>query len=370
PHANESWWAISTFFLFKPKKDEDGEGISDGRKLWTDISDWYEGQNNKASMARMARAKIAQTILHKNGDIGTYLTILEEQFQLLEDSNDSMSERHQVETICNNISDTRYSMECAIISADQCIDAEETKRKLHRLEISSKQKHAMQVRENVTEARGRGGGRTGRRGGGRGRGLYRGRGRARRFDEDNNDKKSSKIKWVKCERCDKPGHFSADCPSFNNGESTASAITQIDQSSDDDDNASETSRSRSSSRKRSRVNFVGIGKIVQVASSLSRESQISQKSEDQDTTKLISDSAANISVLGDNWYLIGKSRRTIDIVGFVEELERRDLPIVNALAKTYLPNGKPILLHVNEAAYLGQGDSLLSKIQVGSSNTC
>ncbi|MGH3054113.1 MAG: hypothetical protein ACRDL7_03945, partial [Gaiellaceae bacterium] len=47
-------------------------------------------------------------------------------------------------------------------------------------------------------------------------------------------------------------------------------------------------------------------------------------------------------------------------------MTRKNLHIVNAVAKTYLPNGKAILLQVNEAAYLGTGDSLLSKIQVGS----
>ncbi|MGH7954782.1 MAG: hypothetical protein ACREOZ_02355, partial [Gloeomargaritales cyanobacterium] len=88
--------------------------------------------------------------------------------------------------------------------------------------------------------------------------------------------------------------------------------------------------------------------------------------QEQTNRKLISDSAANISVIGDNWYIIERSLRTIDIVGFAEDLERKDVPIVNAITKTYLPNGKGILLQVNEAAYLNHGDSLLSKIQVGS----
>ncbi|MGH7973894.1 MAG: hypothetical protein ACREBR_00110, partial [bacterium] len=88
---------------------------------------------------------------------------------------------------------------------------------------------------------------------------------------------------------------------------------------------------------------------------------------DQAYSKLISDSAANISVLGDNWYVVERSMRTIDIVGFAEDLERKDVPIVNAITKTILPSGKSILLQVNEEAYLSKGDSLLSKIQVGSS---
>ncbi|MGH7974244.1 MAG: hypothetical protein ACREBR_01865 [bacterium] len=40
----------------KNKKDLDGDVIPDGLQLWTQLSDWYEGENNKASMARMARA--------------------------------------------------------------------------------------------------------------------------------------------------------------------------------------------------------------------------------------------------------------------------------------------------------------------------
>ncbi|MGH3054321.1 MAG: hypothetical protein ACRDL7_05015, partial [Gaiellaceae bacterium] len=84
------------------------------------------------------------------------------------------------------------------------------------------------------------------------------------------------------------------------------------------------------------------------------------------SSKLISDSAANISVLGINWCIIEKSLRTIDIIGFADDLQRKNLSIVNALTKTYLPNGKAILIQINEAAYLGTGDSLLSKIQVGS----
>lgn len=48
---------------------------------------------------------------------------------------------------------------------------------------------------------------------GRGRRWYRncGRGRDRGFDEDKRDKNSSRTKWVKCNRCDQPGHSSDDC---------------------------------------------------------------------------------------------------------------------------------------------------------------
>ena len=43
----------------------------------------------------------------------------------------------------------------------------------------------------------------------------------------------------------------------------------------------------------------------------------------------------------------------------------KDLNIVNAVAKIILPSGHPVLVQVNEGAYLGHGQSLLSKNQVG-----
>ncbi|MGH7954796.1 MAG: hypothetical protein ACREOZ_02425, partial [Gloeomargaritales cyanobacterium] len=111
------------------------------------------------------------------------------------------------------------------------------------------------------------------------------------------------------------------------------------------------------------MNFTGIGNVVKI---LQSSGTSIQSNNDQAYSKLISDSAANISVLGDNWYAVERSMRTID-VGFAEDLERKDVPIVNAITKTILTSGKSILLQVNEGAYLSKGDSLLSKIQVGSS---
>ncbi|MGH3056436.1 MAG: hypothetical protein ACRDL7_15790, partial [Gaiellaceae bacterium] len=108
-------------------KDDEGEVIPNGQKLWSDIADWYEGDNNKASMARMARAKLQTIFLKNNNDIGTYLSAMDEQFQLLEDSGDTMSSRQQIECICRNIKDNKYFMECSIIKSDLNIDIEEAK---------------------------------------------------------------------------------------------------------------------------------------------------------------------------------------------------------------------------------------------------
>ncbi|MGH7973970.1 MAG: hypothetical protein ACREBR_00490 [bacterium] len=54
-----------------PQKDNFGQIVMNGQKLWVMICDWYEGENNKASMARMARAKLEMTVLKENGDIHT-----------------------------------------------------------------------------------------------------------------------------------------------------------------------------------------------------------------------------------------------------------------------------------------------------------
>ncbi|MGH3054943.1 MAG: hypothetical protein ACRDL7_08210, partial [Gaiellaceae bacterium] len=109
-----------------------------------------------------------------------------------------------------------------------------------------------------------------------------------------------------------------------------------------------------------RISFVGGGRTVQMCAHRT-------STKINDTAKqLISDSGANISVLGANWEPVEKSVRTIDIVGFADDLDKKDLPIVNAVTKTILPSGHAILLQVNEAAYMGIGDLLLSKIQVGS----
>ncbi|MGH7974601.1 MAG: hypothetical protein ACREBR_03680 [bacterium] len=74
----------------KMKKNNNGEIIKDGQSLWKKITDWYEGDSNKTSMARTARAKLATTILKKNGDIAAYISSMNEQFQLLEDSGEKM----------------------------------------------------------------------------------------------------------------------------------------------------------------------------------------------------------------------------------------------------------------------------------------
>ena len=53
-------------------------------------------------------------------------------------------------------------------------------------------------------------------------------------------------------------------------------------------------------------------------------------------------------------------------MGFAKNLQKENLPIINAITKTTLPNNRSILLQVNEAAYMGNGDTLLSKNQIGS----
>lgn len=58
----------------------------------------------------MARVKTAQ-ILYKNGNIGIYLSVLEENFQIT-----MTACENAIETIPNNIRDNRYAMvECAFI---------------------------------------------------------------------------------------------------------------------------------------------------------------------------------------------------------------------------------------------------------------
>ncbi|MGH7974307.1 MAG: hypothetical protein ACREBR_02180, partial [bacterium] len=111
-HILMSHVSRSALSYTRPQKDNFGQVVMNGQKLWVMICDWYEGETNKASMARMARAKLEMTVLKENGDIGTYLSSMNEQFQLLEDSGDLMSDRQQIEHICRNIKDKRYIMEC------------------------------------------------------------------------------------------------------------------------------------------------------------------------------------------------------------------------------------------------------------------
>ena len=82
-------------------------------------------------------------------------------------------------------------------------------------------------------------------------------------------------------------------------------------------------------------------------------------------TNFYMDSGANFSVLGDNWRVQTATTKRINLVGFSEDMNKRDVPIVSALTKAVLSNGKEVLLMVNEGAYTGRGDSLLSKTQAG-----
>ena len=81
---------------------------------------------------------------------------------------------------------------------------------------------------------------------------------------------------------------------------------------------------------------------------------------------MYTNNCANTTLLGKGWIVLKKSQRSIVIVGFAKDLQKENLPIVNAVAKTMLPNNRSILLQVNEAAYMGEGDTLFSKNQVGS----
>ena len=77
------------------------------------------------------------------------------------------------------------------------------------------------------------------------------------------------------------------------------------------------------------------------------------------------DSGANTTVLGANWYVISESmNRTITVYGFHDNLKKANMPLVRAVAKIYIDN-VPILRQVNEGAYLGEGHSCLSSVHVG-----
>ncbi|MGH7974362.1 MAG: hypothetical protein ACREBR_02455, partial [bacterium] len=71
----------------------------------------------------------------------TYLSSMNEQFQLLEDSGDLMSDRQQIEHICRNIKDKRYIMECSIIKSDLKITLDEAQKKKKK-----KKKHRVKVK--------------------------------------------------------------------------------------------------------------------------------------------------------------------------------------------------------------------------------
>ncbi|MGH7954587.1 MAG: hypothetical protein ACREOZ_01350 [Gloeomargaritales cyanobacterium] len=95
-------------------------------------------------------------------------------------------------------------------------------------------------------------------------------------------------------------------------EATTTAIaaqTSIDRSTENDEDEND------SSRKRSRVNFTGVGKIVQMM----KICNTTATPTDDAKSKLICDSAANISVIGKNWQIVQRSLRSIDIVGFAED---------------------------------------------------
>ncbi|MGH7954584.1 MAG: hypothetical protein ACREOZ_01335 [Gloeomargaritales cyanobacterium] len=70
-HILMSHVSRSALSYTRPQKDNFGQVVMNGQKLWVMICDWYEGENNKASMARMARAKLEMTVLKENGDIHT-----------------------------------------------------------------------------------------------------------------------------------------------------------------------------------------------------------------------------------------------------------------------------------------------------------
>ena len=77
---------------------------------------------------------------------------------------------------------------------------------------------------------------------------------------------------------------------------------------------------------------------------------------------MYTDNCANTTLLGDSWIITEKSQWSIDIIEFAKDLQKEDLPIMNAI----IPNNQSILLQVNDAAYMGEGDTLLSKNQVRS----
>ena len=80
---------------------------------------------------------------------------------------------------------------------------------------------------------------------------------------------------------------------------------------------------------------------------------------------MITDSGANQSILGSNWFVIEETARTTSVEGWAPRLSRDNMKIINGITKTSLPSGETILIWVNEGVYLGKGDSLLSSNQVG-----
>ena len=71
---------------------------------------------------------------------------------------------------------------------------------------------------------------------------------------------------------------------------------------------------------------------------------------------------------GGGWTVSEYSLYTITMVGFSEDLAKANLPIVNAIYKVTSPHHLPVLIQINEAAYLGHGKSLLSKMKTGFHN--
>ena len=80
---------------------------------------------------------------------------------------------------------------------------------------------------------------------------------------------------------------------------------------------------------------------------------------------MITNSGANQSILGSNWFVLEETDRTTSVEGWALGLSRDNMKIINGITKTSLPTGETILLRVNEGVYLGEGDSLLSSNQVG-----
>ena len=71
---------------------------------------------------------------------------------------------------------------------------------------------------------------------------------------------------------------------------------------------------------------------------IQQEAETKRDSEDNWESQMYTNNCANTTLLDDSWFTIEKSQWSIDIVGFAKDLQKDNLPIVNVVTKTTLPN--------------------------------